>query len=1171
MSGRSLCVSAEGLIRARQALKRKGITQKAIANVGIASWSTVNKFFNSKPIDRFPFIEICHFLDLQWESIVDGFQDLDDRQNPETQQSKTGQLVRQQSALARQSLTPRILERIPREVVEKKYLPAIHRGTKEGFQRVVAIVGGAGYGKSTILGNLYDELSREKSGWVGLVLCASLSLEVRPSLQDLAIAFGESLTGQSLSIVSVCEEMHQSCNRGVMLIDTVDLVASNAFVLVFDRLLRQILETGTTVVFTCRDQDYNEILEPIRERMSSITQLLDRHTVPVFNQSEISQAAATFFARQETHLKQQGETFAKQILTLSADSRSLREIIENPLLLALLCDLFARDGNVPSDLTVSKLYQRYWQEKVTYSRSDRSRTSLLAMDKERLCLAIARSLFGLSQSKLQESLYRDEIDIGFDANLTAAYDDLLSEGVIEHLPSMRVHFFHQTLLEYAIAYWLTRQTIKPQRIAWFNQLHNADATSTYWYPVLRQHLTILVEETEWHEALERLDRRNLAVFSAIAFAAASRDRPDALQELLPTALELGEVYQKRLRQALEIAPRQLIEYVWDLLLSLLECSGHTPAINTAKTISLLIAQWWYTLSDRLPEAILSVARRDGSTNHQIYAGKEDRAIVYGWLLQHCLPLLAENPKPKLLQSIREHYQFFGHDTRIAILDLHSRPTISAEIRRQWLIDLLKLPIGNFQALEVATVKFVTKVIHESLSVKNFSLWQTWQDALYLEYAKGWDAIQASAIGCYASENQHVLSGILEDIIAHNIDRLRRNYIAIAAALEQGAGEQIALWLTQKDPLTLAPACLKPLVAFINKLGDKFPSASQELLAGWLSQLPQDEIPMRDLLFAVDTLANASLTARSLLRQLISQLPERDRQNEQVRLLRFEPIANHPHFLTLDKSTQSVLLAFYRQQAASNAPSNQEAIAKLLEACLSKFKDIAVSASQDFSNLPMLTSDRLIPLLKSRFIGVRVNVLKALFAHYDKGRNLTASDLAAICGVLLREDNQAVACNLCEIVAAWVQRYRQLPDSAFEAIGDLPRRVDQNFDGGLARVYISALKAIAQTESPKIQREKIASQTRYFLKSINLIKISHSESESIDLLSAVQRLYPDLLGEIVAQDCPILAERQWWRSIFAVIKTIRRVEGVSSPLLDAIALSDWCSQEVENVVLEVRGV
>jgi hypothetical protein len=46
----------EGLIRARQALKRKGITQKAIANARIASWSTVSKFFNSKPIDRFPFI-----------------------------------------------------------------------------------------------------------------------------------------------------------------------------------------------------------------------------------------------------------------------------------------------------------------------------------------------------------------------------------------------------------------------------------------------------------------------------------------------------------------------------------------------------------------------------------------------------------------------------------------------------------------------------------------------------------------------------------------------------------------------------------------------------------------------------------------------------------------------------------------------------------------------------------------------------------------------------------------------------------------------------------------------------------------------------------------------------------------------------------------------------------
>jgi transcriptional regulator with XRE-family HTH domain len=71
MAGRSLCTSKDGIAQAKRALLRKNLTQKAIANeLGIASWSTVNKFFNSKPVDRLLFIEICHALDLDWTLVV---------------------------------------------------------------------------------------------------------------------------------------------------------------------------------------------------------------------------------------------------------------------------------------------------------------------------------------------------------------------------------------------------------------------------------------------------------------------------------------------------------------------------------------------------------------------------------------------------------------------------------------------------------------------------------------------------------------------------------------------------------------------------------------------------------------------------------------------------------------------------------------------------------------------------------------------------------------------------------------------------------------------------------------------------------------------------------------------------------------------------------------------
>lgn len=50
------------------------MTQKALAyENAIASWATVSKFFNCKPIDRSIFIEICERLDLDWQDIVAPF------------------------------------------------------------------------------------------------------------------------------------------------------------------------------------------------------------------------------------------------------------------------------------------------------------------------------------------------------------------------------------------------------------------------------------------------------------------------------------------------------------------------------------------------------------------------------------------------------------------------------------------------------------------------------------------------------------------------------------------------------------------------------------------------------------------------------------------------------------------------------------------------------------------------------------------------------------------------------------------------------------------------------------------------------------------------------------------------------------------------------------------
>jgi hypothetical protein len=214
---------------------------------------------------------------------------------------------------------------------------------------------------TTILGDLYDELIQTDAAWVGLVLCSTLSPSTVSSVDT---ALGKGICGQSCSLVEVAAELSQHYGRGVLLIDTLDLVINRDFVPGFRELLLHLMDCGVTVVFTCRDHEYGDYLEPVRERLPGLSQSLDRYTVPDFSAAEIRLAAETFFHQLDPQHPEQGHTFADNILALSADSRSLQEIIQNPLLLALLCDLFAKEGQVPPDLTVSKLYQRYWQEKV---------------------------------------------------------------------------------------------------------------------------------------------------------------------------------------------------------------------------------------------------------------------------------------------------------------------------------------------------------------------------------------------------------------------------------------------------------------------------------------------------------------------------------------------------------------------------------------------------------------------------------------------------------------------------------------------------------------------------------------------------------------------------------------------------------------------------------------
>jgi NACHT domain len=1150
MPGRSVTLSDAGIQRAKQALIRKGLSQKALCSDTGYAWATINGFFNGKPIDRFIFQDLCCRLDLDWQTLLDI--------PPEQSPAATPLLkqLQQQATAYRDALTPRILERIPRAIASEKYIPAIDRSLIGDSLRVIAIIGPAGYGKSTLLGDLYDQLTTRNTPWVGLILCSTLT----GPQTALDTSFGNSLLGTPTSLLQTTQTLTQTHGKGILLIDTLDLVINREFVIAFSQLLRQLLDQQVTVLFTCRDHEYNDFLEPTRERLPGLASQVDRHTIPNFSPSEIRQAATAFVQHLDPKHPERGPAFADNILSLSADSRSLQDILQNPLLLALLCDLFAQEGNVPADLTVSKLYQRYWTEKIAYSRADFSATSPIALAKNQFCLGMAQHLFEASQDKLCESIFQDELGIAITELNAKAFADLLSEGVLDRLPSRKIHFFHQTLLEYAIAYWLTRHQATALRTPWLAALKESDSSryQSYWYPVLRQYLTLMDSEAEFTELATAIGPGNLAAFSAIAYGAVSRDRADALITLLPTALSLGEAYQKRLQQAIESAPKQIILATWPLLLDLLAESQHAVAINTAKMISLLIARWWQELKSLVPEAMDRVAARCQT----IHSGNDDRSLIIGWLLPQWLPCLENDPDATILAKLREQYFLIGHRTSIKIIQLHQRSQIEAQIALFQIILQRELP--NDKNLAENVLEFVTLLLMQSS--KNTAI-PSPIDFFEQSYPKRWENIQARAFGRIAvthPDNLQILFRIILEDPEKEGDRFSRAYTAILEALNTGASSPVLQFFCNLDLPTLNPKASHAILRFLNQLAPQLPIEHQDAIAQWLQNFNLSKFSSAPHL--LENLAETSLMARSTLKALLPDLSPTEQAYYQATQLRFLPMDEQPALSTLSKEIQIVFIRRYQRDRSPTATN------RLLAASQCVIREVALLASQDWSieRITQLKNTQILPLLNSQFPGIQERALTWLLKRLD---TITATDLTAICHHLRNPDNATIARHLCDLIATWIKANRQVPDRTLPTIDRiLTSLIHQgNLDGAPAKPMIQALKAIAQSEDPTIDLQQLYNCTSKLLTNINLISIPHSESEMIDVLSAIVRIMPTALGMLVSEIGPLLTQKNLWRNLSAMIYTIARIEGKASSYFDAIGQSDWYCREVEGIILEVRGV
>ena len=1184
MARRSLVASTEGIKLAKKALERLSLTQKALAEEkAIASWSTINGFFNSKPVDRSIFIEICQALNLDWQKIVSSSPKIDEEEEIEKNEEISTELstVQRNAYRARTALEPYILPCIRREILLEKCLKAIQRGIK-GKRRVIPILGAAGYGKSTILGTIYDELDQERvsgSGWVALVRCNDLI----ESQETFAIELGENVSGVREPIADITSRLTAQHGRGVLLIDTLDLVLDKKLVPVLRGIFLELLDSNTTVVFTCRESDYRDFFEPYHESFAGFAESIECCQIPEFDDGEVREAARAFVQTKLGVTTSEGSLdFAQKIIALSSDSKSLQDITRNPLLLALLCDLFASEENVPEDLTVSQLYAKYWDLRIAQGRKNRENSRRIGMAKKNLCLEIAQLLYEKSQERLRDSIY--ESDLELNGTVFAAYEELKSDGVLKELGGSRLVFFHQTFLEYAIARWLDSteagELAKNQLLSTLKQ-PNTSYTRHYVWPIVRQLLN-LVNLREFYRIYNRLDQQELLPFRAVAFAAVSRfevEVASVLRQQLPIALQLGDVYQDTLLVAAKSAPTRHVGTVWEIAIALLAHSSQRVADKAAEIAGELLYRLKNHRGEHLSFALQTIKTRTAENKS---SSPDERTHLLGKLIGSyatTLNLLGKTVDVEVLPPLKEYYVLLGGKTRAVALELYLNPGVPESLLRECLMTILSKPISEQLKEKERAINLLQQLLPSLLKTGDSPFGHSKIDALLAPLAKDWDLVQAGAIGKIAVDEPELVATLLDALFRENLSAgdgvsMRRYQVAISEAIRNGAGNCVAKKLLNIPIETLPQNRFSTLSVLIRELSVQLGEEYLESLARWIApkigQCPLEFIP------TIDTLAKNSARVSKLLGEILEQvLPTLTQQqaNQIIKKLNFVPesFVSYLQATANHKESRKALVKVYHSQAQNSSSSN--AVSELLKLCLDESRDVALDAANVILNLavnqtPIRVAEVIPILTRSKIVGVRKNCLMALGELVKAGFTVTESEMIEVCTILASDTLPEAIQPLYKLIEYWVQANQFIPLALASATFELTKRLATKnpLHSGIAQSAFITLKNIANLEDCRLNLY-LSECTHQLWRATDVNAIN--SLFVIGLLNSVAKFDAGFLSQIVKTYFVTESEMRIANLNTAIVAIIYS-QGKYSPLLDEILNDVRFPSEVKGQIIRERG-
>jgi hypothetical protein len=1057
---------------------------------------------------------------------------------------------------ARAQLVPHVLPRIPRGFVTENLIPLVTRALVDGTPTAFAVVGPAGSGKTTLLGQIFDELAEAPLAWRGVLLAADVLVGPEDTTETLSLAMGQAATGLPIVLPEVAATLVRERGAGVLLVDTVDLLLAEPREAAIRAVFDAVVEAGATLLFTCRDWEYDEFLAPARRDGSALMAGLQRRAVPPFDDDEVRSAAGLFLSSRPGPTEADAGEFAERLLNVSADNRPLHEIVHSPLLLALLCELFGAEGTVPPDLTVTGLYDRYWNERVAVDRGNRR--SEVSLRKVELCYRVAGKLFSASGSRLTESLDSGALSLHDDTDLRAAHA-LQSEGIWREAgTSGRIRFFHQTFLEYAIARWLLRDENRTALEGLLAGLREPGrhADNLHWWPAVRQ-LLVRADPPLFARIAAALDLQDIAAFRVLALAVLAVGDDSVPPELIALAVGRSGPYRKTLLLALESGAVPASRGAWDAGLALLVASSAPPELTQAvESLGPLLGTADATLAAQL-EAVISRVLGWRPPDGKVSAGQY--AIVLGTFLREALPILRRAVGPLGLRVLRAHFRRFGLATKQSIIDLHLAAAIDpADLRS--LLDLL-LRDRPPQGADRSTTALLSAVRPWGDRVLD-SPWTDWRAALYAELPTGWEVVQARAAGLRAAGDAELLAGIAADLLRGRAGHTRVNLVALDTAVEHGAGNRVVSCLSENGS-EVSPDRCSAVCALVRASAPTLNDDERAHARAWLLGVDCAAA------FAVPALAAlGGPGAADVCLERLDGLPQDTLKRAVVRAvqeasvevadallkrLRAEGLAGDPDVLVLGVGVDE------RRAAAGDSG----ALARIVVAAGSSAQRVARAAADAVVTLaPSLSVSSLIGLTGSSVPKMRTVALETVEVRI-RGGDAAPPELGSALRTALQDPIMNVVQAALDVAAAWTDQEKMLPEglgpelAAMVAARAASKTLDASITRGVTNVFKIALRHAPPGPSPAT-----AEWIRGLLRVMDTAQMNKTQANMMELVTELARRDAAFLPSLI-ELFPSLPSK---RSMYVIVRAIERVEGRASPLLAQLLALPDCPEEGKRLIV-----